>query len=119
VDCGKESHPFTPAIWLFWDFVLPFLCLPCLGRRIGRPIGPWDFKPDSPANAWMIWRDHKLARPYDASTAWAVLRAVSDVRGGLHGVNRAVVVETIQRIYHEHYGVFEAAAKTRKKAAQL
>jgi hypothetical protein len=99
-DCGKLSHPFTAVAWM--HAVLgsdPILCIPCVGRRLGRSVAPWDFKPDAPANAWMQWRDGGLAKPRDAKTAWKLLEHVAASRGTLRGVTHAVLRETIQRDY--------------------
>jgi hypothetical protein len=60
-DCGKLSHPVTAVAWT--HAVLgsdPILCIPCVGRRLGRSAAPWDFKPDAPANAWMQWQGAEL-----------------------------------------------------------
>jgi hypothetical protein len=53
-----------------------FLCIPCLEKRLGRPLQPDDLREDdagSPINTWMSWRDGQLVL-IPAHKAWAALR---------------------------------------------
>jgi hypothetical protein len=79
-DCRRQAHPYmvTNRLWLGVGMTKradSHLCIPCLEKRIRRPLARRDLMRDRAGslNGWMRWRRGNLVllSPHDA---WVVLR---------------------------------------------